>query len=240
MKSDKSDTNKKSSSRKRKQDNDDINTVTSNSTSTTPSKDKPSKKKISKKSITVDKDEVKDQNLAETSIDNKTKSDDDIKSKNVEKKDKSNVKSVKSTKSTKSKKNNNNKSSSTKINDKIENTNGVICSSDDVVINNIDKDINSKDISSKNINSNGIISSKNINSKDISSNSDLIDMPEESLKFSSYNISKKTIESLEKREIKSLFPIQAKAFNPIYNGNDVLGRAKVFNLLLIFIYELLI
>nr|CAG8584693.1 5525_t:CDS:2 [Entrophospora candida]CAG8604785.1 9442_t:CDS:2 [Entrophospora candida] len=44
--------------------------------------------------------------------------------------------------------------------------------------------------------------------------------------FSSYNISKQTIDSLKKRGIESLFPIQSAAFNPIYNGKDVLARAK--------------
>ncbi|CAJ0746765.1 11281_t:CDS:1, partial [Entrophospora sp. SA101] len=62
----------------------------------------------------------------------------------------------------------------------------------------------------------------------------VVDIPEE-LRFSSYNISKQTIDSLKKRGIESLFPIQSAAFNPIYNGKDVLARAKVLKF-----YELII
>ncbi|KAG0348074.1 Nucleolar RNA helicase 2 [Podila humilis] len=48
----------------------------------------------------------------------------------------------------------------------------------------------------------------------------------ENLSFSSYQISPATVEALSRRGIKSLFPIQAEAFNPVYMGNDVLGRAR--------------
>lgn len=49
--------------------------------------------------------------------------------------------------------------------------------------------------------------------------------PEE-LRLSSYRLSPSTINSLTSRGIKALFPIQAKTFDPIFDGKDLLGRAR--------------
>ncbi|KAI8353748.1 P-loop containing nucleoside triphosphate hydrolase protein [Mortierella sp. GBAus27b] len=51
------------------------------------------------------------------------------------------------------------------------------------------------------------------------------DIPE-NLRLSSYRISPATVAALTARGIKALFPIQAETFDHIYNGNDVLGRAR--------------
>ncbi|CAG8615373.1 13267_t:CDS:2 [Acaulospora morrowiae] len=48
----------------------------------------------------------------------------------------------------------------------------------------------------------------------------------ENLKLTSYRISQETIDCLKKRGIMSLFPIQASTFDLIYDGKDVLARAK--------------
>lgn len=48
----------------------------------------------------------------------------------------------------------------------------------------------------------------------------------ENLRLSSYRLSQTTIDLLKKREIEALFPIQAATFDIIYDGKDVLGRAK--------------
>src|SRR4051794_3999579 len=52
------------------------------------------------------------------------------------------------------------------------------------------------------------------------------DIPE-NLKLSSYRLTQKTIDSLRKRGVEALFPIQAATFDLIYDGKDVLARAKV-------------
>ncbi|KAF9079861.1 hypothetical protein BGX29_005885, partial [Mortierella sp. GBA35] len=51
------------------------------------------------------------------------------------------------------------------------------------------------------------------------------DVPE-NLRLSSYKISPATVAALGVRGINALFPIQAETFDYIYNGNDVLGRAR--------------
>ena len=48
----------------------------------------------------------------------------------------------------------------------------------------------------------------------------------ENLRLSSYKISPSTVAALASRGINALFPIQAETFDHIYNGNDVLGRAR--------------
>ncbi|CAG8670562.1 2780_t:CDS:2, partial [Ambispora leptoticha] len=48
----------------------------------------------------------------------------------------------------------------------------------------------------------------------------------ENLRFSSYRLSQITIESLKKRGVTALFPIQAATFDYIFDGKDVLARAK--------------
>jgi ATP-dependent RNA helicase DDX21 len=49
----------------------------------------------------------------------------------------------------------------------------------------------------------------------------------ENLRFSSYRLTQPTIDALRKRGVEALFPIQAATFDLIYNGKDVLARAKV-------------
>lgn len=44
--------------------------------------------------------------------------------------------------------------------------------------------------------------------------------------FSKYRISKGTIEILNKKGIIALFPIQQQSFDLIYDGKDVVGRAR--------------
>lgn len=51
------------------------------------------------------------------------------------------------------------------------------------------------------------------------------DVPEH-LKLSKFRISQGTVENLEARGIKSLFDIQAATFDSIFDGNDVLARAR--------------
>ncbi|KAI8078639.1 P-loop containing nucleoside triphosphate hydrolase protein [Halteromyces radiatus] len=51
------------------------------------------------------------------------------------------------------------------------------------------------------------------------------DIPEE-LKLTNFRISESTIQNLATKGIKSLFEIQAKTFDSIYDGNDVLARAR--------------
>ncbi|KAH7055274.1 P-loop containing nucleoside triphosphate hydrolase protein [Linnemannia elongata] len=48
----------------------------------------------------------------------------------------------------------------------------------------------------------------------------------ENLRLSSYKISPATIAALANRGIHALFPIQAETFDHIFNGHDVLGRAR--------------
>ncbi|PKC72320.1 DEAD-domain-containing protein [Rhizophagus irregularis] len=48
----------------------------------------------------------------------------------------------------------------------------------------------------------------------------------ENLRLSTYRLSQTTIDLLKKREIEALFPIQAATFDMIYDGKDVLARAK--------------
>jgi ATP-dependent RNA helicase DDX21 len=51
------------------------------------------------------------------------------------------------------------------------------------------------------------------------------DVPKE-LRLSSYRLSPSTIKSLQSRGINSLFPIQASTFDAIFDGKDLLGRAR--------------
>ncbi|RUS26355.1 Asp-Glu-Ala-Asp box polypeptide 21 [Jimgerdemannia flammicorona] len=46
------------------------------------------------------------------------------------------------------------------------------------------------------------------------------------LRLSSFRLSAATVKALESRGIKSLFPIQAETFDHIYDGNDILARAR--------------
>lgn len=46
------------------------------------------------------------------------------------------------------------------------------------------------------------------------------------LRLSSYRLSPSTVNSLKSRGINALFPIQAKTFDPIFDGKDLLGRAR--------------
>ncbi|KAI9034504.1 P-loop containing nucleoside triphosphate hydrolase protein [Hyaloraphidium curvatum] len=48
----------------------------------------------------------------------------------------------------------------------------------------------------------------------------------EELRLSSYRLSPSTIAALRSKGINSLFPIQAKTFDPIFDGKDLLGRAR--------------
>ncbi|CAG8495352.1 6604_t:CDS:2 [Diversispora eburnea] len=48
----------------------------------------------------------------------------------------------------------------------------------------------------------------------------------ENLKFTSYRLTQSTLDALKNRGILSLFPIQASTFDLIYDGKDVLARAK--------------
>lgn len=43
--------------------------------------------------------------------------------------------------------------------------------------------------------------------------------------LSNFNISKDTIKLLNEHGITHLFPIQSLTYNPIYEGNDIIGRA---------------
>ncbi|KAG9296017.1 hypothetical protein G9A89_011869 [Geosiphon pyriformis] len=52
------------------------------------------------------------------------------------------------------------------------------------------------------------------------------DQSPDNLQFSSYRLSQPTIDLLKKRGINALFPIQAATFDYIYDGKDVLARAK--------------
>ncbi|CAG8516808.1 3033_t:CDS:2 [Funneliformis mosseae] len=75
-----------------------------------------------------------------------------------------------------------------------------------VIINN-DQDVETKDSDKDSLESNG---------KEISEN----------LRLSSYRLTQTTIDSLKKRGVEALFPIQAATFDLIYDGKDVLARAK--------------
>ncbi|KAG5457972.1 MAG: P-loop containing nucleoside triphosphate hydrolase protein, partial [Olpidium bornovanus] len=46
------------------------------------------------------------------------------------------------------------------------------------------------------------------------------------LLVTSYRISAPTVKKLQDRGVSSLFPIQAKTFNPIFDGKDLVGRAR--------------
>lgn len=52
------------------------------------------------------------------------------------------------------------------------------------------------------------------------------DQVPEHLQLSKFRISQGTVENLEARGIKSLFDIQAATFDSIFDGNDVLARAR--------------
>ncbi|CAG8555001.1 916_t:CDS:2 [Acaulospora colombiana] len=75
---------------------------------------------------------------------------------------------------------------------------------------------------------------KEENTKNSSDSSDMMkgenekEMDEipENLRLTSYRLSQGTIDSLKKRGVVSLFPIQASTFDLIYDGKDVLARAK--------------
>lgn len=61
----------------------------------------------------------------------------------------------------------------------------------------------------------------------------------ENLRLSTYRLSQTTIDLLKKREIEALFPIQAATFDMIYDGKDVLARAKASMITYISIYFIL-
>ncbi|CAG8519777.1 15723_t:CDS:2 [Racocetra fulgida] len=67
-----------------------------------------------------------------------------------------------------------------------------------------------------------------INDNIVTDNMDTISNESETdhLKLSSYRITQTTADSLKKRGIESLFPIQAATFDYIYDGKDILARAK--------------
>src|SRR3990167_5693389 len=44
--------------------------------------------------------------------------------------------------------------------------------------------------------------------------------------FASFGLSKKRLDALEKMGVETMFPIQEKTFKLIFDGNDVIGRAK--------------
>ncbi|RIB22965.1 P-loop containing nucleoside triphosphate hydrolase protein [Gigaspora rosea] len=70
----------------------------------------------------------------------------------------------------------------------------------------------------------------NIITNDTATTSQFIEIETEeipdNLKLSSYRITQTTADSLKKRGIESLFPIQAATFDIIYDGKDILARAK--------------
>jgi ATP-dependent RNA helicase DDX21 len=62
--------------------------------------------------------------------------------------------------------------------------------------------------------------------KEIDSESEPESVVDPSLLVSNFRISQSTVDALEKRGIKSLFPIQAATFDAILDGKDMLGRAR--------------
>jgi len=46
------------------------------------------------------------------------------------------------------------------------------------------------------------------------------------LQLKNYDLSKETLQALEKRGITALFPIQKHVFDPAMEGRDLIGRAK--------------
>lgn len=49
---------------------------------------------------------------------------------------------------------------------------------------------------------------------------------DESVPLNKFRISEKTIKTLESNKIDTLFPIQARAFDYVYDGRDLIGRAR--------------
>ncbi|CAG8717887.1 9962_t:CDS:2, partial [Racocetra persica] len=70
------------------------------------------------------------------------------------------------------------------------------------------------------------IVTNNMETISIESETEKINGTPDHLKLSSYRITKTTADSLKKRGIESLFPIQAATFDFIYDGKDILARAK--------------
>ena len=58
-------------------------------------------------------------------------------------------------------------------------------------------------------------------SSEDSRSSKLADAP-----ISDFRISEATVEKLKEKNVHTLFPIQAKTFDLIYDGQDVIGRAR--------------
>ena len=75
-----------------------------------------------------------------------------------------------------------------------------------------DQDVEAKDVEKDSLESNGKDDEKEI---------------PENLRLSSYRLTQSTMDSLKKRGVEALFPIQAATFDLIYDGKDVLARAKV-------------
>ncbi|ORY01863.1 DEAD-domain-containing protein [Basidiobolus meristosporus CBS 931.73] len=62
--------------------------------------------------------------------------------------------------------------------------------------------------------------------KEVASEEAKEDEVPENLRFSSYRISQSTIDALTSTGINALFPIQSSTFDKIYDGADLLGRAR--------------
>ncbi|RIA87478.1 P-loop containing nucleoside triphosphate hydrolase protein [Glomus cerebriforme] len=85
--------------------------------------------------------------------------------------------------------------------------------------------LSEKDLASVVLNNDPGVEDENSLDPNVKGIDDVKEIPE-NLKLSSYRLTQTTIDSLKKRGIEALFPIQAATFDVIYDGKDVLARAK--------------
>ncbi|KAI8891164.1 DEAD-domain-containing protein [Backusella circina FSU 941] len=90
----------------------------------------------------------------------------------------------------------------------------------------IDSDVDVTSNATSRANSRATSPDRDTKKRKLIEETEITDEIPENLKLTNFRLSKGTIDNLEKKGIKSLFEIQAATFDTIFDGNDVLARAR--------------